>query len=228
MLSSHRSGNRMEIKMAKVKNAQTLTEETPSGPPRLDSYIIRKLEQAKLLADPLRLRVLHAFAKAPRTTKQVADLLDEKPSRLYPHVETLLKVGLLEQKAVRQKRGAIEKYLQAIAARFEIDTTLFLEDESEADYTEQSQIAMDILDTTRTELRQSAAHFSDKALEHELNPTIIRFEMKGTPDEIKAHRQKLLEVLQDCKESSSKNKSDVMTFSGSIIFYPRPPDDKTA
>jgi len=208
--------------MAKARKAQTLTDETPSGPPRLDHYIIRKLEQAKLLADPLRLRVLHAFAKTPRTTKQVAELIEEKPSRLYPHVEALLKVGLLEQKAVRQKRGAIEKYLQAIAARFEVDNTLFLEDESEADYTEQSQIAMDILDTTRTELRQSAAHYSDQNLDHELNPTIIRFEMQGTASEIKRYRQKLFDLLQSCKESSVKDKSKVMNFSGSIVFYPRP------
>lgn len=213
--------------MAKAKKAQTLTEETPSGPPSLDFYIIRQLDQAKMLADPLRLRVLHAFVPEPRTTKQVSELLDEKPSRLYPHVEALLKVGLLEQKAVRQKRGAIEKYLQAIAARFEVDSTLFLEDNSEADYTEQSQIAMDILDTTRNELRRSAAYAYDKNLDHELNPTIVRFEMRGTPEEIKQYRQKLLNLLQDCKESDSDDTSDIMDFSGSIIFYPRPPEDGT-
>lgn len=211
--------------MAKAKKAQTLTEETPSGPPSLDYYIIRQLNQAKMLADPLRLRVLHAFVPEPRTTKQVAELLDEKPSRLYPHVEALLKVGLLEQKAVRQKRGAIEKYLQAIAVRFEVDRTLFLEDNSKADYTEQAQIAIDILNTTRDELHRSAAYAFDQSLDHELNPTIIRFEMRGTPEEIKQYRQKLLDLLQDCKESSSNKTDEVMDFSGSVIFYPRPSED---
>ena len=48
-----------------------------------------ELEQVKVLADPLRVRILETMALEERTTKQVAEELGEKPTRLYPHVEAL-------------------------------------------------------------------------------------------------------------------------------------------
>ena len=53
----------------------------PQGPrlPQQEAYTLETLEQIKVLADPLRIRILEAFGEE-RTTKQVADLLGEKPT----------------------------------------------------------------------------------------------------------------------------------------------------
>lgn len=71
--------------------------------------------ELRALAHPLRLRVLEAFAEQPRTTKQVAVLLGEPPTRLYHHVAALERAGLLRLTETRKNRGTVEKWYEAIA-----------------------------------------------------------------------------------------------------------------
>src|SRR4051812_9517926 len=80
-----------------------------------NSYVLRELAQIKALADPLRQRLLRAFAGEPRTTKQVAHDLKENPTKLYHHVDTLAEAGLLKLVETRQNRGTMERYYQAAA-----------------------------------------------------------------------------------------------------------------
>ncbi len=87
---------------------------------RAETYPITDLQQIKALADPLRQRILGAFVAEPRTTKQVATLLGQPPTKLYHHVELLERVGLITLVATRPKRGTTEKYFQAVAQRFTI------------------------------------------------------------------------------------------------------------
>jgi DNA-binding transcriptional ArsR family regulator len=67
----------------------------------------------RALAHPLRLRLVELFAEAPRTTKQVAELLGEPPTRLYHHVNALERAGLLRLRETRANRGAVEKWYEA-------------------------------------------------------------------------------------------------------------------
>ena len=93
---------------------------------RLSSpFVLSDLKQVKALADPLRQSVLGAFGGEPKTTKQIAEGLGEKPTRLYHHVETLERVGLLKLVKKRQNRGTVEKYYQAVAGKFTVDPKLF-------------------------------------------------------------------------------------------------------
>jgi len=68
----------------------------------------------RALAHPLRLRICQLFAERPRTTKQVAALIGEPPTRLYHHVHALEKAGLLRLRETRQKRGTQEKYYELV------------------------------------------------------------------------------------------------------------------
>ena len=81
------------------------------GAPHLQATVA----ELRALAHPLRLRVLEVFAEAPRTTKQVADLLGEPPTRLYHHVAALERAGLLRLTETRKNRGTTEKWYEAIA-----------------------------------------------------------------------------------------------------------------
>jgi DNA-binding transcriptional ArsR family regulator len=69
--------------------------------------------EIRALAHPLRLRLMEIFAEGPRTTKQVADLIGEPPTRLYHHVAALERAGLLRLKETRQNRGTTEKWYEA-------------------------------------------------------------------------------------------------------------------
>ena len=85
-----------------------------------DMHILTDLQQIKALADPLRQKIVGAIAVEPRTTKQVAEMLGQPPTRLYHHVDLLEKLGLIRLVSTKPKRGTTEKYFQAIAHRFAI------------------------------------------------------------------------------------------------------------
>jgi DNA-binding transcriptional ArsR family regulator len=97
-----------------------------SGPryPEEAVYTLTELEQIRVLADPLRLRILEAFCEE-RTTKQVAEQLGERPTKLYHHVEALERVGLVRLTRTRPNRGTLEKYYLAVARSFRADSRLF-------------------------------------------------------------------------------------------------------
>lgn len=70
------------------------------------------LELMKVLSDPRRNQILH-LAESPVTVKDLAEEIEEKPSRLYYHVNKLLEVGLLEVVDTKLHGNLTEKYYQA-------------------------------------------------------------------------------------------------------------------
>src|SRR6185503_5828824 len=75
----------------------------------------RNVSDLRALAHPLRLRMMELFAESPKTTKQVAELLGQPPTRLYHHVAALERAGLLVLRETRPNRGAVEKWYGAIS-----------------------------------------------------------------------------------------------------------------
>ena len=97
----------------------------PPAPAEL--YTIDNLETLKLLADPLRVEIMQAFAAAPdvaKTVKQVAQALRAKPTKLYYHVNLLEEHGLLHVAESRVVSGIIEKSYLPAARSFTIDSSL--------------------------------------------------------------------------------------------------------
>ncbi len=83
------------------------------------------LAQIRALANPLRLRILGALVGEPRTTKQVAELVGEKPTKLYHHVQAMERAQLVRLVSTRPKRGTVEKYYQATATLFQAGKSAF-------------------------------------------------------------------------------------------------------
>src|SRR6185503_6532226 len=75
----------------------------------------RNVSDLRALAHPLRLRMMELFAESPKTTKQVAELLGQPPTRLYHHVAALERAGLLVLREKRQNRGAVEKWYEGVS-----------------------------------------------------------------------------------------------------------------
>ena len=89
------------------------------------AFVLSDLKQVKALADPLRQAVLGGFCGEPKTTKQIAQHLGEKATKLYHHVARLERVGLLKLVKKRQNRGTVEKYYQAVGKKFAVHPKLF-------------------------------------------------------------------------------------------------------
>ena len=62
---------------------------------------------------------MELFAESPKTTKQVAELLGQPPTRLYHHVAALERAGLLVLTERRQNRGAVEKWYAGVAQQIQ-------------------------------------------------------------------------------------------------------------
>ncbi len=169
------------------------------------SFTVRRLDQVKVLTDPLRQRILGAFMVEPRTTKQIASRLGEKPSRLYHHVDALARAGLLELKETRQNRGTIEKYFQSVATHFMVDSSLFpsLPDRM----TRVLEELNEVFDATRAGFVASMATTAPDTDEG-LKPLLARVEVRGSADQIRECRRKLLGVLKECQRVGDGAESD--------------------
>jgi len=75
-------------------------------------------EQYKLLASPLRIRILHRLAESEATAAQVADDLGETRGNVHYHLRKLYEGGLVDLTRTEQLGGVLERYYRAPTARF--------------------------------------------------------------------------------------------------------------
>ncbi len=79
-------------------------------------------QQARVLADPLRLRILRALAREPAlTTRELADRLRMPPATLYRHLRLLRRAGFLARSGrlparYSVQRQAMERFLGRLYA----------------------------------------------------------------------------------------------------------------
>lgn len=190
-----------------------------------DFHTIENLEQVKALSDPLRMRLLEAFSQKPMTTKQVAQLLGEKPTKLYHHVETLERAGLLKLVETRQNRGTTEKYYQPVAKRFRVQRDLLsvaLAEEYPAD--EITKILTGALEETADEIRASADANLLQPDEATENVVFSRFHINGTKAQISEVARKLQEFLDQSR--AIQDKRGTARYGVTVAFYPVPKQPK--
>ncbi|WP_100333973.1 winged helix-turn-helix domain-containing protein [Bacillus alkalisoli] len=68
------------------------------------------IEQAKLLGNSLRIKIISQLQDQPKTSKQVADLLGESGGNVHYHMKKLYDGGLIELVEERKYGGVMEKY----------------------------------------------------------------------------------------------------------------------
>lgn len=181
------------------------------------SMMISSVDQARLLADPTKLRIIQEIAITPRTTKQVADILGEKPTRLYRHVEALREAKLIKLVDEKQKRGTVEKYFLAVARRFEIHPDLFAPSSDGTD-----TVIDEMLSDTYNDIR-GAIHemHADPPEDEDLHPCFMKFAVRASESDIKELRKQLFEWLENCeKREITEPGPDDLHWSGLIAFYP--------
>ncbi len=189
----------------------------PSRVPKEESFTLTDLEQVKVLADPLRVRILEALGEE-RTTKQVAAILGEKPTRLYHHVEALERVGVIELTRTQQNRGTLEKYYLSVAKSFRADPGLF----SQAEDGEESliEVVTNLMDQTAADLRKLVKTGLGESLQEEGVLSYVKiFAPEEKVLEVRSKLMALLEELTECGESESVDEND-REYRLTIAYFP--------
>jgi DNA-binding transcriptional ArsR family regulator len=176
------------------------------------------LEQMKVLADPLRIRILELFGEE-RTTKQVAGILGQPPTRLYHHVAALERVGLVRLARTQQRRGALEKYYLAVAKTFSADSRLFSSPRARQVREAGVGVAAQILENTSADLGALFERGEGPAtLEQEVVLTYL--EVRGRPRELKAIRARLMKFITSLSGSRPQADTTGPTHRLTIAYFP--------
>lgn len=178
-------------------------------------HVMTDLEQVKVLADPLRLRILEPLCEAARTTKQVAEILGEKPTKLYHHIDALERVGLIRLETTRQKRGTLEKYYRAIATSFRADPELF----SSASGSQENWAAMGatVLESAVAELRG----MEPKSRPLPENAIIAGVRLRARSSDIAELQGKIERWIEEATELDSEEEE--ADYRLAVAFYPVKP-----
>ena len=172
----------------------------------------------KVLADPLRIRILELFCEE-RTTKQVAGILEQPPTRLYHHVSALERVGLIRLARTQQRRGALEKYYLAVARTFSADSRLFSSSTAAQAKEATGEVAAQMLENTAADLRVLIEHGEGlEALDQEC--ILSYLEVRASPKELKAIRDKLMKVIKGTSRRGSKAGAASSSYRLTVAFFP--------
>jgi DNA-binding transcriptional ArsR family regulator len=179
-----------------------------------ESYVLRELAELRALADPLRQRLLRAFAAKPQTTKQVAHSLKESPTKLYHHVDTLAQAGLLRLVRTQQKRGTLERYYQAAAKQFAVHHNIFRH--LSAKRIGPERLFANAFNNALSEIRKNLDHTSKG------RTALLQARLCGTPAEAIALREKVQAILQKPKlgRRARTRKTAEETFEILFAIYP--------
>ena len=189
---------------------------------QVESYRISDIDQIKALAHPLRMRIVEALAESdPMTTKQVAESLGEKPTRLYHHVDILQKAGLLRLTHTRQNRGTTEKYYEAIARQFRADEGLFSDEISDEDKSALRPMIRTIFDNTMSELlRLVDANDPGDKLEEE--GMLSYLEVHLSQEHVDEVQRRLMDVLKYLEnlDDAAEDDAELRKYRLTIANYP--------
>jgi DNA-binding transcriptional ArsR family regulator len=201
ILSGPAAGRRDQI----IERAGLVPHRKNSELPKADrpgtAFRVSRLDQVRALADPLRLRILGVFGRGPHTTKQAADQLGEKPTRLYHHVEALEKAGLIVLRETRPKRGTSERYYEAVATRFEVDHSLLSVSGAAPVAASLGATAESILALARDELLRLPLTAPAGGECEESLPLVLRAEITATPERIGQLGEQLLAVIDQARSA---------------------------
>jgi DNA-binding Lrp family transcriptional regulator len=188
-------------------------------------HIIKDLEAAKSIADPLRLQIIEVLLSGPLTVKQIANKLGLAPSKLYYHVNTLEKHGLIQIVDTTIHGNIIEKHYWVTAYDYLVDKDLYNFNVTESDGKENIiSMALTTLDTTREDFIRSieARAFN---LEHGAEPhprNVINFrEVARIPDDKIAEFQERLQALhEEFSKMDDANGKDGHPWALTLFLYP--------
>lgn len=123
-----------------------------------DLRIIDNVETLKVVADPLRLRILALLRREPATAKQIAQELGTPIKKLYYHLGLLEEHTLIRVRSTRIVSGIVEKQYEPTAYRITVDRELLSPAAPEPPALESLDVFLSfVLDHARAEIKKSIA-----------------------------------------------------------------------
>lgn len=139
--------------------------------------------------------MLELFAEMPRTTKQVAELLGQPPTRLYHHVAALERAGLVILKETRPNRGVVEKWYESVAKQMSVSGQAT----STTTKSSRRAVAMTVLEQSRQEMIAAVTGGADGA------PLLVRLVVAGKPEMMPAIRNRLMATLKEIQQEFKRD-----------------------
>lgn len=177
----------------------------------------RSVADLRALAHPLRLRMMELFAESPKTTKQVADLLQQPPTRLYHHVAALERAGLLILKETRKNRGTVEKWYAGVSQQLRGTAS---GKTAAARRSARRAVAATVLEQAKQELVSMPPGAKEAAL-------LARLVLAAPSAKIPAIRKRLFDTVQSLQRQLRKagvDEKDCERWAVTVAFAPvRPP-----
>jgi DNA-binding transcriptional ArsR family regulator len=200
--------------------------ESKKRQPSREVLVLTELEQIKVLADPLRIRILEELTEE-RTTKQVAERIGEKPTKLYHHVEALERVGLVELTQTRQNRGTLEKYYMAVARTFRADARAFAAEDHATDEEKDTLRSMvsTVFDTSSAEMMKLLESGRADSLEEEGLLTFV--EISAGRKQLAELQTRLLELVEGIAAmDEGPDDEEKERFRLTLAYYPLSKDER--
>jgi predicted ArsR family transcriptional regulator len=184
-----------------------------------DTVMLKDLEQIKVFAHPLRARLVEVFADKPRTAKQAAEIIGQKPTKLYHHVEALERVGLIRLVKTQKKRGTLEKYYRTVAKRFSVDSSLFeMMKNGKKAIGEFRSMFTTMLENTMREINESISEKLICPEKKEVEVSLARKHIRTTPANIKKMQERIHKLLDEF--TAAEDKKGDLEYRLMLVFYP--------
>ena len=188
-------------------------------------HIIKELDAAKAIADPLRLQILEVMLSAPLTVKEIADKLGLSPSKLYYHVNTMEKYDLIRVVDTTIHGNIIEKHYWVTAYDYRVDQELYNLNVQESEGKETIiSMALTTLDTAREDFIRSieARAFN---LEHGAPPNprqvVNARAVSKIPDQkMEAFIERLKALIDEFEETDDPGDTDAQGWALNVLLYP--------
>ncbi len=173
-------------------------------------HVIQDLEHVRLLSDPLKLKLIQAFAEGPKTARDVAEATGEKLTKLYRHIDALHDAGLIRVTAEEPKRGTVERTFEAVARRFDVEHSLFAEGNDSVD------TARDLIRGGEQEILDALANADEDS-----QPMFARLRVRGTQEQLQKLQASLEQWLADAQSQEDDDAAEATHEAGVMLaFYP--------
>ncbi|GAB4513714.1 MAG: hypothetical protein OHK0046_14760 [Anaerolineae bacterium] len=194
-----------------------------------DEFVISDLETLKVLADPLRLSIVH-YLRKPGTVKQIAERVNKPPTKLYYHFNLLEKHNLIQMVDTRLVSGIVEKQYQAAAHTFRLERGLLAPDS--AGFDENLDVTLShLFGAARDDLRQSmlagVIKMAEDAPQH-LRLLLTHGQVMLHPEQATSFYERLLALLREFNMSNDGEETDEMqAYKLVVLMHPlaHRPDD---
>ncbi len=196
-------------------------------------FIINEVETLKVVADPLRLRILEVLRRGPSTVKQLATVLEVPLKKLYYHVNLLEAHALIRVVGTRVISGIIEKQYQVAAHRLSVDRALLSSSSASEPERETLDVFLSVvLDHTKSEIKKGV----QAGLINPEQPSLWkgglalgRMALRLSPYQAEALHARLVELSREfaALESDSRH-GDLQSYEVLLGIYPTVPPPPSA